>query len=118
MAHTRYLQAEAVDNPGFRGLVEAALMVTAHRVLTDTAHPNYTQRAGLSRSLLFAMTPRVTVDNTITLFAWWCVNVPEVQTESYASGDFQPKQITDETIDAAVMAFWNEAAGVVQGGES
>ena len=53
------------------------------------------------------------IDSIVTRFAWYAVNVPAVQQESYAGGDgFQPQQISDQTIDAAVLAFWDDAADV------
>lgn len=111
--YTRYAQAEAVAHTGFRGLVKASVMVTAYQVLRDTDNPNYEQRAGLSRTLLFAGTPPETIDAIVTLFCWWAVNVPAVQNESYAGGNgFQPQQISDQTIDAAVLAFWDDASAV------
>ena len=111
--YTRYAQAEAVENEGFRGLVKASVMVTAYTVLRDTDEPNYEQRAALSRTLLFAGTPQSDVDDIITLFCWWAVNVPAVQQESYAGGNgFQPEQISDQTIDEAVLAFWDDASAV------
>lgn len=111
--YTRYAQAEAVAHPGFRGLVTASVMVIAYQVLQDTDDPNYEQRAGLSRTLLFAGTSQSDIEGVVTLFCWWAVNVPEVQQESYASGNgFQPEQISDQTIDAAVLAFWDSAADV------
>lgn len=111
--YTRYAQAEAVANEGFRGLVKASLMVNAYQVLRDTDEPNYEQRAGLARTLLYSMTPPKIVEDIVELFCWWAVNVPAVQQESYAGGDgFKPEQISDQTIDAAVEAFWDDAANV------
>lgn len=116
--YTRYAQAEAVAHSGFRGLVKASVMVTAYKVLRDTENPNYEQRAGLARTLLYSMTPPETVDDIVGLFCWWAVNVPAVQIESYEGGDgFKPQQISDQTIDAAVLEFWDDAAAVQPGSE-
>lgn len=116
MAKTRYTQAQTVANEGFRGLVKASLMVNAYIVLVDTDHPNHAQRAGLSRTLLYAMTPPSTIEAIIELFCWWAVNDATLIAEySAAGGDIA--QITDETIDAAVLAFWDDASAVTSESE-
>lgn len=114
--YTRYAQAEAVAHSGFRGLVKASVMVTAYQVLSDTTNPNYEQRAGLARTLLYAMTPPDTVDDIVKLFCWWAVNVPAIQQESYGGGNgFEPQVISDQSIDAAVLGFWDDASGTYEG---
>lgn len=113
MAKTRYAQAQAIANTGFLGMVEASVMKVAWDVLQDTENADFTQRAGLARLLLGGDAPRALVESYIRRFAWFVVNVPKVQGESYATGVFKPADIADETIDAAVAAFWNTSANVM-----
>ena len=109
--YTRYQQAQVVSSPDFRAMVEASVMLTAYTVLNDTAHPEWAQRAGLSRTLLYVMTPQATVDSIVKRFAWAVVNDAAVIAEySAAAGDV--KKISDQAIDAAVLAFWDTASDV------
>lgn len=115
--HTRYTQAQVVADPGFLAMVEASAMVVAYGVLNDTDHPEWAQRAGLSRTLLYVMTPQESVDSIVKRFAWWVVNDPAVISE-YQVGSGDVAQISDQTLDAAVLAFWDTAAGVQAGDDS
>lgn len=107
--YMRYTQAQVVADPGFFAMVEASVMVVAYQVLKDTDHPDWQQRAGLSRTLLYVMTPQETVDSILKRFAWWVVNDPTVIAE-YGAGGGDVQQISDQAIDAAVLAFWNDAS--------
>lgn len=109
--YMRHTQAQVVDDPGFRAMVEASVMVVAYKVLKNTNNPNWQERAGLSRTLLYVMTPQSTVDSIIKRFAWWVVNDAGVIGE-YAAGGGDVSKISDQTIDAAVEAFWDDAAAV------
>lgn len=111
MAYTRYTQAQTVANAGFRGLVKASMMITAYQVLRNTSHPNYQQRAGLSRTLLYAMTPPEAVETIIELFCWWAVNDATVIAQ-FKAGAGDVSKISDEAIDAAVLGFWDDASAV------
>ena len=112
MANMRHTQAATVASPAFRGMVKASVMVIAYAVLKDTAAPNYEQRAGLSRTLLYAMTPAETMDSIVERFCWWAVNQqPVINAYGAAGGDVA--QIPDEVVDAAVVAFWDDASGVM-----
>ena len=111
MSNKRYIQAATVANEGFRGLVKASVVVSAYTILQDTDHPNFEQRAGLCRTLLFAMTPPETVAAIVELFAWWAVNDGGViAAYEQAAGDIS--QIPDAVIDEAVEAFWDAASGL------
>lgn len=109
--YTRYTQAQVVENPAFMAMVEASVMVVAYQVLKDTDNPNHIQRAGLSRTLLYVMTPQETVDSILKRFAWWVVNDGDVIGE-YAAGGGNVEQISDQAIDAAVLDFWDDASAV------
>mgnify|MGYP007115078235 CR=1 FL=1 len=109
--YTRYQQAQVVADAGFMAMVEASVMVVAYQVLQDTENPDYEQRAGLSRTLLYVMTPQSTVDSIVKRFAWWVVNDPTVIAE-YGAGGGDVQQISDQAIDAAVLAFWSDASAV------
>lgn len=112
--YTRYEQAQVVADPAFLQMVEASVMVAAYQVLHDTDHPDFEQRVGLSRTLLYVMTPQSTVDSIIKRFAWWVVNDATVIAEyGAASGNVQ--SISDQAIDAAVMGFWDTASDVQAG---
>lgn len=109
--YTRYKQAQVVADPAFLAMVEASVMVVAYHVLQDTNHPNHAQRAGLSRTLLYVMPPQETVDSIIKRFAWWVVNDSSVIAE-YTASSGNVQQISDQSIDAAVLAFWGDASAV------
>lgn len=109
--YTRYQQAQVVEDPAFMAMVEASVMVIAYQVMKDTSNPNWAQRAGLSRTLLYVMTPQETVDSIIKRFAWWVVNAPAVIGE-YGAGGGDVSKISDQAIDAAVLGFWDDASAV------
>lgn len=112
----RYEQYQVVENPAFRGMVEASVMVTAYAVLNDTDHENYEQRASLARTLFHAATPRQQVESIIRLFTWYAVNDATV-IQQYQNNSGNVAAISDEAMDNAVAAFWDTVAGVVEGEE-
>lgn len=114
--YTRYQQAQVVADPSFLAMVEASVMRVAYTVLKDTSNPNWAQRSGLSRTLLNVMTPQSSVDSVIKRFAWWVVNDTAVITD-YSAGGGNVQQISDQALDAAVLAFWDDASAVYPEGE-
>ena len=110
-SYLRSEQYQTVENETFRGMVEASVMLTAYIVLQDKNNAHYEQRASLSNTLFHAATPREQKESIIRLFTWYAVNDATVISQYVAGGD-DPTRITDEALDATVMAFWNTVAGV------
>ena len=111
--HHRYDQSQIAASPEFLTLVEMSVLIAAYRVLQDTSDPNYAQRAGLARTVMFAATPQEQRDSITRLFAAWVVNDGDVISE-YTGGGGTISAISDQAFDDSVMEFWNFAADAVE----
>lgn len=112
MVCTLYKQSQVVADEKFLDMVRAAVMAQAQAVLADTAHADYEQRAGLSRTLLYAMSAPVTIDAVMRSFAWAVVNTSSLMDALHAAGG-DVTLVPDDVIAEAVAASWDTAAGVV-----